>query len=117
MWGYFMKTVKTIIGNTNVLIKALDDDLFSEVDVINDGSLRNTTKTGIKDDLKNSFEKAKTTIFEMVNSFENELEKRDKRPSEFSLEFTLSLSTKSDIWIIGCESNTGLKVNLKWIAQ
>ena len=111
-----MKVVRTAIGNTEVLIRVLDETHLEEIgnDMSFDGSLRNTSKTGITEELKNAFETAKDVIFEIVDACECELKKRDKKPSELSLDFSMSLSAKGNIWVVGCEGTTALKVSLKW---
>ena len=112
-----MQTIKAMIGNTEVLINAIDDVLDEPTHIDSSGSLKNTTKTGLNDGTKNAFDKAKNTIFSFVDACENELESREKKPSEMVIEFSMAFSAKGDIWVIGCEGNAALKVSLKWTAK
>lgn len=116
-----MDVIKTKVGDVEVLIDPCDQrELLQEYESI-EGALQNTMKTGARQTAKkitnNAFEDVRKMIFEMAKSFGKELKECDNEPDEFNVEFSLSFSINSSMWILGCENNVVMKVGMKWKSE
>ena len=108
-----MKTVKETIGNTSVLIQTMDEEL----EVINaDQEGPDIVDTGIEEEMKEAYAKAKSVIKGLAEDMGNELGniQRDARPKQMEIEFNLGLSAQAGVWILGAKTDYALKVKMTW---
>ncbi len=116
-----MDTIKTKIGDIEILIESCDPKMPACESDYSTGGLQNTMKTGLKRSTETiantAFEEVKKIISNMAKIHEKGLEDNPDKPDEFTLEFSLSFSAKSNLWILGCESNAVMKVGMTWKAK
>ena len=108
-----MQTVRTSIGDAEVLIETLDN----EVEVLGaPGGARATQTTGITDDLRKAYGQAKSVIREIAQDVGQEVHQLTAvtRPNELQLEFDLGFSAQVGAWIITSGGNCALKVTMTW---
>lgn len=113
-----MDVVKTKIGDIEVLIESCGEKTSTDESGHSVGGLRNTMKTGSRHTTEKladtAFEEVKKIISNMAKIHEKGLEDNPDKPDEFTLEFSLSFSAASNLWILGCESNAVMKVGMTW---
>lgn len=108
-----MQTVSTSIGGTEVLIEALGDD----VEILGaPRPARATQTTGITDDMRQAYAKAKAVIAEIANDVGEDMHRVAAacRPAQLVLEFDLAFSAKAGTWIITGKGECALKVTMTW---
>lgn len=108
-----MRAIRTKIGTADILVETIDDPL----EVIGQtGSERLTETTGVVDQLKDAYGKAKTTIKEIAQDVGQDLVHLggDNRPEKVELEFGLGLSAGAGVWIITAKGESVLKVKMTW---
>lgn len=113
-----MDIIKTKIGDVEVLINSGDQkELHQEYDS-KDGALQNTMKTGARQTARkianHAFEDVSKIVFEIAEGCGKKLKECDNGPNEFNVEFALSFSQNSNMWIFGCENNIVMKVGMQW---
>lgn len=108
-----METVRTSIGDTEVLIAAIDENV--EILGAPPGG-RATRTTGITDDLRHAYEKAKTVIAEIASDIGKQMHDvaATSRPAELELEFDLGFSAQAGAWVITGKGECALKVTMTW---
>jgi len=115
-----MKTIKTKIANTEVLIEVTDNTTENT----NIDPLGNTRRTSgsLGDDVKkvtgriveNTLESAADLIFAFADVCKQKSEKHGNSPNEMEMEYSLSLDLKTNLWVFTGGSNSTLKVRMKW---
>lgn len=108
-----MQAVRTSIGDTEVLIEAIDEN----VEVLGaPAGGRATRTTGITDDLRQAYAKAKTVIAEIADDISKEMQdvSAASRPAELALEFDLGFSVQAGAWVITGKGECALKVTMTW---
>jgi hypothetical protein len=108
-----MRTVRTTIGNTEVLIEAIDEN----VEVLGPpAGGRATRPTSITDDLQKAYGKAKAIIAEIAEDISKEIHEVSSasRPAELALEFDLGFSAQAGAWVITGKGECALKVTMTW---
>jgi len=109
-----MKAIKETIGNTTILIQAIEEDL----DIIGEtASGRATELTGVEDQLKEAYSKTKLVINAIAEDIGAHLKKirSSVRPDEVEMEFSIGISAQAGpIWILSGKGETGLKVTMTW---
>jgi hypothetical protein len=108
-----MKAVLAAIGGAEVLIEVLDD----EVEVL--GAVRPgraTQTTGVTEDLRQAYAKAKLAISEMAKDMGQELRQlaAATRPKQVELEFNMGFSATAGVWVVSGKGDCGLKVKMTW---
>ena len=114
-----MQVIKTKVSGAEILIQTVDVDIVNrEASSGECSSLANTEPTSITNDIADAFDKAKSAIFGIAEQCGEQLNSKFKqlnnKPSEFALEFSLSLAEKGSIWIVSGEISAALKVSMKW---
>ncbi|WP_339138418.1 MAG: CU044_2847 family protein [Candidatus Electrothrix sp. GW3-4] len=102
-----MKVIRERIGETDVLIQAMDDRLEG---------LNVPVDTGIEDDIQDAYAKAKTVIKNMAKDLGNDLNKfrEESGVKQMEVEFSLGFSAQTKVWVIGVKADSVLKVKLIW---
>jgi hypothetical protein len=108
-----MKAVKETIGNTPVLIQTMGEspEIVGRADEEPD-----IVDTGIGDDIKDAYAKARAVIngiAEDVGAGLNSLQ-AEKCPTQMEIEFSLGLSAEAKAWVIGAKTDYALKVKITW---
>lgn len=106
-----MNTIKTKAGDADIFIQVIDDE---PLDTTPNGEGRQTTQTGLKEDVTEAFQKAKEVIFEIAKEFGEEVKKNIPKPDKVEIEFSLALSSKASLWILSCGSDAAIKVKMQW---
>jgi hypothetical protein len=109
-----MKVLKEKIGNAEVYIQTLDDDLII---VGTTGTERATEKTSLEDDFRSAYQKVKSVVRDIAGDFGTEMKNIGGAvcPSEVEMEFSLGLSAEGKIvWLVSGKGEFGLKVNITW---
>jgi hypothetical protein len=109
-----MKVLQERIGDANVYIQTLDDDLII---VGMSGSGRATTTTSLEDDVRAAYQKVKSVVRDIAGDFGKELKNLGGQvcPSQVEMEFSLGLSAEGKIvWLVTGKGEFGLKVNITW---
>jgi hypothetical protein len=63
------------------------------------------------------FEKALSTLGELVGVLEKSVGALDKRPTKVEMEFGATLSGDCDLWVVSGEGEAEFKVTLSWEAD
>lgn len=108
-----MKVIKETIGNVNILIQTMDNDL----EVINETQEGPAIiDTSIEDKLQEIYTKAKLVIRNMAEGIGSELVKIAPlpRPKQVELEFTMGISAQAGIWILSSGGEHTLAVKMIW---
>ncbi|CAK8716679.1 hypothetical protein GCAAIG_06085 [Candidatus Electronema halotolerans] len=109
-----MKAIQETIGNTQVLIQAMDN----EVEVLNsenDGPA--LVNTGIEDDIKDVYRKAKAAIKNIAEDLGQEFDsiRKTAHAQQMEVEFSMGFSAEAKAWVVfGAKADSGLKVKLTW---
>jgi len=108
-----MKAVKETIGNTSVLIQTMDEKL-EIIGATPKGP--DIVDTGIAEDVKEAYAKAKMVIRGIAEDLGAELGniRTDVRPKQMEIEFTMGLSAEAKAWILGVKNDYALKVTMTW---
>ena len=109
-----MKVLQEKIGNADVYIQTLDDDL---VVVGTTESVRATTPTSLEADVRAAYQKVKSVVRDIAGDFGAELKNIGGAvtPSQVEMEFSLGLSAEGKIvWLVTGKGEFGLKVNITW---
>jgi hypothetical protein len=108
-----MKAVQTKIGSAAVLIEMTDEplEIYGQTQ---EG--RKTQTTGVADQLKDSYDKAKTVIKEIAEDIGQQLTilSAGSRPKQVDVEFGLSLSASAGVWVVTGKGECALKVKMSW---
>lgn len=109
-----MRAVSTTIGDTEVLIEALEDEL-EILGAVRGGRATQTTGV-VEDELRHAYEKAKSTIKEMAQDIGQELRQltTTARPKQVELEFNMGFSASAGVWVVSGKGDCGLKVKMTW---
>ena len=113
-----MKAIPETIGNTKVLIQAMDDDPVI-IHPDGDETASSFENSGVTEDLKNAYDKAKTVIKDIAVDLGQELNniREDAHVKQMEVEFSLGLSAEAKAWVIGAKADSALKVKLIWQAD
>lgn len=109
-----MKAVQETIGNTQVLIQAMDN----RIEVLNskdDGPA--LVNHGIKDDIKDVYRKAKAAIKDIAEDLGQEFDsiRETTHAQQMEIEFSMGFSAEAKAWVVfGAKADSGLKVTLTW---
>lgn len=109
-----MKVLQEKIGNADVFIQTLDDDLIV---VGSSQPGRATTETSIEDDVRAAYGKVRSVVRDIAADFGSELKNLGGQvsPSQVEMEFSLGLSAEGKIvWLVTGKGEFGLKVNITW---
>lgn len=108
-----MKAVKETIGNTSVLIQTMDEspEIVGGADEGPD-----IVDTGIEEELKEAYAKAKAVIKGIAEDIGRGLNtlQAEARPKQMEIEFNMGLSAEAKAWIIGARTDYALKVKMTW---
>ncbi len=109
-----MKVIRETIGNTTILIQAMDDDL--EIVEETQGG-RATTLTGIEEEVQTTYAKVKSAIKDIAEDIGAELRniRAPARPKQVEMEFNVGISAQAGpIWILSGKGEYTLKVKMTW---
>ena len=108
-----MKAVKETIGNISVLIETMEEipEIVGRTDEGPD-----IVDTGIEEELKEAYAKAKGVIKGIAEDIGTGLNaiQAEARPKHMEIEFTMGLSAEANAWIIGAKTEYVLKVKMTW---
>lgn len=108
-----MKAVQTKIGSTDIAIEMTDEplEIYGQSQ---EG--RRTQTTGVADQLKDSYDKAKTVIKEIAEDIGQHLTtvRTGSRPKRVDIEFGLNLSGSTGVWVVTGKGECTLKVKMAW---
>ena len=108
-----MKAVKETIGDTLVLIQTMDEspEIVGGTDEGPD-----IVDTGIEEELKEAYAKAKAVIKGIAEDIGGGLNalQVETRPKQMEIEFSLGLSAEAKAWVIGAKTDYALKVKMTW---
>jgi hypothetical protein len=109
-----MRVVRMKMGNTFVLVEALDEDL--EVIAQSKQPSRGLKRTGAKEKLEEACVAAKDTIRAVVEELVPTIESLGKktRPQRAEIELDLGFSVKAGCIIANGEGSAALKVKMVW---
>lgn len=108
-----MKAVKETIGNVTILIQMVDEDL----EIVGESQSGYATRpTGIADEIKDAYAKAKLVIRNIAEDIGAELKSlhANARPKEVEMEFNMGLSAQAGVWILSGTGDYALKVKMTW---
>ena len=109
-----MKVIKENIGGVSVLIETIDEELLV---VGEKQGVRATQQTGLSDDVKAAYTKAKSIIKNIAEDIGKELESIQEmaRPKQVEMEFNIGISAQAGpVWILTSKGDYGLKVKMTW---
>jgi hypothetical protein len=117
-----MQVVKSKIGNAEVLIQSVDEDidiLGETVSADVDRSVSQSKAVGASRhvSIADAFDQAKGVIFSVAEQCGQEYNSLPVKPSEFSLEFSLKFAGKGNAWVFSFEGESVLKVSMAWKDQ
>ena len=107
-----MSFVETKIGEYTLLIEAKEEHTINA----NANGERDSVKTGMRfEDIGNRLiDNAKAIVSQIACEFGNELISVNPRPSEVEVEFEISISSETNMWILTAGGNSNIKVRMKW---
>ena len=108
-----MKVIQERIGDSDVLIQAMDNEL-EVINAENDGPA--LVPTGIKEDIQDAYAKARDVIKNVAKDFSNDLNdfREESGVKQMEVEFSLGFSAQKNIWVVGAKVDSALKVKLTW---
>lgn len=111
-----MKVVQEKIGNSTVCIQVIDDSL----EIL--GNLKeepNIVDTGIEEDAKDVYKKAKNIIQSIAEDIGTKMDdiKEKARPKQTEIEFKMGFSAQAGVWILGVKNDYTLKVKMVWQSE
>ena len=107
-----MGYIKTVINGLDVLVETNDELVSAKEESLCDISNDATEK--MKELSKKAFLDSKHIIESIAKEYSTTLHSIDVQPDELEIEFNLSFSINSNLWVLGSESNIAFKVKLKW---
>lgn len=108
-----MQVVRTNIGETDIFIELLDDTL----EVVGEEQYgRQTDTTSVSESLYQVYSTAKSVIRTIADDIGKEMNTIDpsSRPKQVEMEFNMSLSGGTNVWILSGKANSGLKIKMTW---
>jgi hypothetical protein len=69
---------------------------------------------GLMQAASGKFEKALTSLGDLVSTLENAIDRLAKRPDKIEMELRASLSSECDLWIVSGDGEAEFKVTLSW---
>jgi hypothetical protein len=105
-----MLVARTSVGTQPILIETTEDD----VEIAGEAAERQTQPTSIEDTLGDAYQRAKDVITTMATDFANNLKAAVASGQKIELEFSLSLSAKSGLWVISGKGEAAIKVKMVW---
>src|ERR1044071_8851850 len=113
-----MKVAPLRIGSADVLLELADEVELTPITVQPSTARttqRRTVQTGVMDDVADAYVTAKEIIQSIATDFSDSFADADKAgPARVTLEFGLTLSAKTGVWIITGEGSASLKVTMEW---
>lgn len=109
-----MKVIRERIGVADVLIQAMDNEL-EILNSENDGPA--LVNTGIEDEIKEAYQKAKDVIKEIAEDLGQEFDsiRETARAQQMEVEFSMGFSAEAKAWVVfGAKADSGLKIKLTW---
>ncbi len=108
-----MKAVRETIGSISVLIQTMDEEL-EVIGVTQEGP--DIVDTGIEDEIKEAYAKAKAVIKGIAEDIGAELHtlQAEARPKQMEIEFNMGFSAEAKAWIVGAKTDYALKVKMTW---
>lgn len=115
-----MKTLKTKIGKTDVLVETIETN---DITPVTSGvSYSRSFQENIApfcshtsaENMKDVFEKANEVIKGMAQELSDSFSKDISQPSEIKVSFGMSLSAEGNIWVIKGGSEVTMNVELTW---
>lgn len=109
-----MKTIRETIGNASILIQMIEDYELEVVNETQEGP--NIIDTGVEEEVKEAYSKAKAIIKGFAEDIGTELEtvRTNARPKQMEIEFNMGLSAQAGVWILGVKNDYVLKVKMTW---
>lgn len=110
-----MKAIQETIGNTQVLIQAMDTPTIEVLNSDDDGPA--LINHGIQDDINDVYRKAKAAIKDIAEDLANEFDsiRETAHAQQMEIEFSMGFSAEAKAWVIfGAKADSGLKVKLIW---
>lgn len=109
-----MKAIQEKIGDVQILIQAIDE----EIEVLGEAqNKRDTRTTGTGDKLKKTYDKLQSvlkTLAEEVGSHLKNIES-SSRPKQVEAEFKLGLSAQfGPVWLLSGKGDYSIKVKMTW---
>ena len=71
-------------------------------------------RLGLREAAADQFQKALTSLGEVVALLERSVDLLPKRPDKVEMELRASLSSECDLWIVSGDAEAELKVTLSW---
>jgi len=106
-----MKQVRSTVGSTKFLLHA--DAPEAEITEITDA--RKTVQTGLAEQAGEAYDDIKEVIGAITRDFSASLQTKSiSGPNLTEIEFSMELSVKTGLWVVGTEGKTGFKVKLAW---
>ena len=109
-----MRVIQEEIGDTKVLIQAIEDEL--EIVGGERQATRATQTTGIDDSVKKTYQTLKSTITGIAKDISTDMRRigAEDRPESLEIEFNVGVSAEAGpIFLVG-GGNTGFKVKMMW---
>jgi len=107
----------TTIGNNDVLIETMDDDLKIDEDSKPDRSTgRQTEITGVTEDIKDAYGSVKLIIKDISADIGTQLESISaaSRPKQAEMELNMGFSAQAKTWVLSGKTDCALKLKLTW---
>lgn len=101
------------LGGVEILIEAIDDEIQLDTNQSDDES-RYTKETGIKEKIASVSNNIDKIVGDIAAGISQSFLQYDSFPSSIEIELSLSLSGKSDLWIISQETKGDVKVKMTW---
>ncbi len=105
-----MIAARTSLNNKEILIETLGE----QVELVGQAAGRQTEVTGIEDNLRDAYERAKQMIGGIASDFAASFKEKLATAQKVELEFSLGLSSTSGLWVISAKGEAALKVRMTW---
>ena len=105
-----MIAARTFLDTKEILIEVIPES----VDIVGGTGQRQTEVTGIEDNLKDAYAKAKDLIGSIASDFAAFLKTKAATAKKVEIEFSLGLSSTSGLWVISAKGEAAFKVKMTW---
>jgi hypothetical protein len=105
-----MLVARTSIGKQPVLIETVQEG----IEIVGQGSGRQTQPTAIEDTLGDAYNRVKEVITTIAADFDKNLKEFIASGQKVELEFSLGLSASTGLWVISGKGEAALKAKIVW---